>query len=258
MGIEFMGNGVKPRPDQAKSIERLTGRYLGTKLPSSISVSGEAGKFSPEGAPLFFPGNTFICHLDPASEEAKALTELQEGILTGPAGDYFAFVPPASFHMTMFQGVCGSPLDESDWPSGVVKGESLSTINDEFKKRLESGIAFSPVNIIPEEFLDGHWLAVVGETELDIEKLWSARRILQDLTGLIRANYNDYRFHITTVYQRKWMSDVVAIRHLNHSEELYRKFLKKVERFRLNQVTFCEFENMHKYSKIVVVPAKRN
>lgn len=235
---------------QKDSIDRLTGKKATTDYPTSITPHGMGGKFSLDGKPMYFPGNTFLCHLRSGSDEANALAELQDGLRTGPFGNYFTYLPVSSFHMTIFEGVCGDPLKLNGWPEGVDENSDLASITDLFQSRLSDVTTFKKVSVVPEEFQDGYWLALIGETPSDREKLRYAREKLQALTGLYRSSFSNYRFHSSIGYLRKWMPEDQVLDHLAYSAELFRAFQDRVTRIDLGQVEFCTFESMHHFEPV--------
>jgi len=230
------------------SLDRLTGVASGEEHPRGITQHGSGGKFTPQGSPLPFCGNTFICHLDQNSKEHYALRQLQEGIRTGPASSYFAYVPPSSFHMTIFQGACNSPLERKDnWPKDTSEKVTLENITEVFQVGLKYLEVFDHVIVKPMDLWDGHWIPLTGSNKIENKKLWSARKKLQNHTKIYRKDFFEYCFHITIVYQTRWMSRPISVAHLNHSERLYRIFSQNVAKLEFNQIELCTFRNMLDY-----------
>lgn len=90
------------RPDPLRF---LTGADTELSRPRAISEPAQGGKFTPEGEVLPFPGNTVICHIDPKSDVHAALCEMQDEVQHSDFGAIFTYLPQASLHMTVFQGI---------------------------------------------------------------------------------------------------------------------------------------------------------
>lgn len=97
--------------DEETAFRYLTGALTGGERPDAVGR-----KFTPEGAPLACPGFTTICHVDKSSDAFAALTRAQERLKTGPLASAFAFMPPASLHMTIFEGIIDYSRTRARWP----------------------------------------------------------------------------------------------------------------------------------------------
>lgn len=63
-------------------------------------VTGEFKKFLPNGSPLNFQGNTFLCHL-PQGEIWRFARYVQTQTDITSFGHKFVLLPPSSFHMAV-------------------------------------------------------------------------------------------------------------------------------------------------------------
>ncbi len=239
-----------------RQIDMLTGKGEDTEFPGPIGHVGSGAKFAPDGAPLVFPGNTFICHLNPASDAFAAVSRLQSGLRDGPSGDYFTYLPPASFHMTIFPAICGDPLGHDGWPGDMASGTPLEDFNKVYSDRIQDQTAFASVTVAPDRLFLGHSLELKGKTLSDTEKLWDARDMLESVTGLVRDNFRDYRFHITLAYLRRWMSDAVARAHLRFADHLFHQFCTDVKEIEFGPVEFCTFQNMHHFETLAILKSE--
>ncbi|WP_299507810.1 DUF1868 domain-containing protein [uncultured Roseobacter sp.] len=234
-------------------IDILSGRDQETEFPGPIGIAGSGAKFAPDGSPLVFPGNTFICHLDPASDAFQAVDRLQMGLRDGPSVDYFTFLPSASFHMTIFPAICGDPLGHDGWPSDITHGTSLEALNEIYLERSCDKSAFASVSVVPDQLFLGHSLEVKGKTPADTKMLWDSRGMLENLTGLVRDSFQDYRFHISIAYLRRWMSVEMARQHLRFADGLFQEFCSDVDEIQFGPVEFCTFQNMHHFETLAVL-----
>lgn len=216
---------------------------------------GHGGKFSPDGNPLYFPGNTFICHIDQTSNAHAALGELSDKIRNGPTGDYFTFLPPSSFHMTVFPAICGDPLGYDGWPAGTPQNTSLSDFNAIYAQRVAIRSAFAECRVVPIGTFCGTSLNVEGASASDQSKLRDARRMLCDVTGLERPDFDAYKFHITLCYRKRWMDESTARLHLFNTFAHIYQFQTSVPEILLGAIEFCSFKKMHSFKEIMFVPS---
>lgn len=236
--------------DTQRVIESLIYRVSSSPYPPGIGPRGSGCKFTPEGEALIFPGNTFVCHVDPLSNAHKALAALQTGLKNGPAGDHFTYLPPSSFHMTVFPGVCGDPLGEDGWPEGISKNNDLRSITQIFRDRLERKEAFTAVKVIPTKMSGGFSLTVHGATEDDTAKIWAARKMLEQVTRLFRPKFSDYELHISLCYLKQWMSEETAFAFAKHSDKLFQAFKLASPVIELAEIEYCQFETMYHFEPI--------
>ncbi len=220
--------------------------------PRSVTPPGGGGKFAPDGEVLPFPGNTILCHIDPASAAHRALAALQDRARAAPWGRFFAFLPPASFHMTLFEGVCMNPGYRSEWPAGaapdLTRNEVSRLLLDRLAGvRLPAGHRIRPCGIRHKA---GIGVLVAGATEQDDASLRRCREILRDATGLVAADFADYRFHITLAYLLRWMDPVTAEAARREVLEFFDDFAHAAPEIALGPPEFCNFETMHAFTPL--------
>lgn len=250
-------NRMVPEVDHELILDHLTGTASGTARPPAITPPGKGGKFDLDGAVLDFPGNTFICHLNPNSDFYAAVVSMQDGLKAEPlAASCLAFLPRPSFHMTVFCGVSGSPLGDDGWPQDIESGADLKTVTAIFRDKLARFSA-------PEQFRvraaglnePGSLFMLPNEAE-DITKLRDLRGQLQELTQLYRPDFPTYRFHVSLAYLRHWLPLEQAKHLLATSERLFFDHFGDIGPVELGPVEFCEFRNMHHFEPVgLLTPA---
>lgn len=242
-----MNSSVTPG---SEIIPRLTGQESELPHPPSISAKGGGGKFDASGAPLFFPGNTFICHIDTKSAFYKKLCQLQDALKALPQAGGITFLPKESFHMTVFGGVGGEPLCSSGWPEDINKNSSLDAINHSWCERVKQSDYLGGFNVVPMGMRAPYSLAMQAATETDALALQQARTKLQSLTQLVRDDFRSYRFHITLGYLVNWLDEASAQELVSASNHLFDHYLGDCEPVRLGAVEFCRFESMHQFTPL--------
>ena len=231
----------------------LIGALTATLQPPGISAPGDGGKFTPDGTVLPWPGNTIICHIDPASPAHRELVALQDALRAGPHAHRFTFLPPASFHMTMFQCLSGPRASEGDWPDGVPKTASRDNVTGILADRLRSVRIPTRHRIRPLEVLAGFSLAVAGADAAEEASLRRTRETLRDATGIRSEGFETYGFHITLAYLLAWLDPGAARAVAALSETLTARFLAAVPEIVLGPLELCNFETMHRFDPVVIV-----
>lgn len=229
---------------RAKSISCLTGAGSDQEFPSYVSR-----KFDASGAVLPFPGNTFICHVPPGSVAHGALTEASRALQAGSVAAAFSFLPPSSFHMTVFEGVCDADRngDADRWPSGIRRDAPLSEINQTFQNACEAVPIQKQQQVRPTGIFGGFSVSLNGHSPLAEASLRHTRRLLRDATGIYRADFNAYSFHITLAYPLRWLTPVEANSAMDLSGQVFDQLVMQVSHIALGPVEFCTFKHMQAF-----------
>ena len=236
------------RPDP---ISLLTGQLDQTPGPRAITAAEGGGKFSPDGAVLPFPGNTFLCHLDPTQGAHRALCEMQRAVRQSPVGALFTYLPPESFHMTVFQGV--SP-DAQVWPEGMARDASPVDVAEVFRTRLTGHPFPETQHVAAQGFFAGHSLTLQGATPGDELQLRQTRAALREATGLHHPRFETYTFHITLAYPLRWMRRSEAEEVVALSDAVFEAHRPALAQIDLGPVELCTFQDMHHFETIATLP----
>ncbi|OIQ32759.1 MAG: hypothetical protein BM562_03105 [Alphaproteobacteria bacterium MedPE-SWcel] len=235
------------RPDPMRF---LTGASADTPRPRAITDPGQGGKFTPVGAPLPFPGNTVICHIDPASEAHAALCDMQAEMRASDFGALFAYLPPESLHMTVFQGI--SP-DEKNWPQGIAPGASRDEVTAAFHDRLRGQGLPQRHRVAARGLYAGHSVTLDGADDTDEARLRATRLSLRDLTGLRHDHFDTYTFHSTLGYLLRWLDASEAADLIAFSDEVFARHADPLSRIDLGPLELCNFETMHHFEPVAVL-----
>jgi hypothetical protein len=214
--------------------------------------SGVGRKFSVEGGVLRFPGNTIIAHLSPNDQLWGSLMELYHKLEKNPLSSIFTLLPPASWHMTVFEGVCDQVRKPRYWPKDLSMEAPLSECNDLFARKLiefdlrddETQFRMRIEGIRPLK--TGIGVHLEPETAEEGSKL---RGLRDRLSGLLQVRYKQhdhYELHLSVAY---------FIRHptKEQEEELRQLLLGHLKNapkgFVLGAPEFCLFENMFHFER---------
>lgn len=227
---------------RARSLTYLTG--TGQSLPRPSAV-GE--KFTADGRVLPFPGNTFLCHVPPRSAAHAALTAASAALQAGPQASAFTFLPPSSFHMTVFEGVCHAHRGADRWPQGIAPETPVEDVTQAFLPRVISLTLPVRQHVRPRGIFGGFSVALTGATPEDEASLRQARKDLADATGIHRASFADYDFHITLGYLIRWLTADEATAVMDLSDNVASALAAAAPVIDLGGVEFCRFDDMHAF-----------
>ncbi len=235
------------RPDE---IKYLTGRLSGAPLPPWVSLEGGGGKFTTDGRVQNWPGNTFICHVDRNSKAFEAICALQAELKASAFRKFFTFLPTASFHMTVFQGVSPVPKLGTRWPTGLPRDFSRDDATNALLGRID-GIALPQRHRIRVAGLFGGCsLTMVGATEDEEQTLRETRIALRDATGIEFEDFDDYVFHITLAYLLEWVPEATARGIVALGAEMAERYMDEIGLVDLGPVEFCNFDDMHHFEPV--------
>jgi len=235
------------RPDE---IKYLTGELSERPYPSGVSRLGEGGKFTPDGSVQLWPGNTFVCHVDPQSQAHHLIRELQEEIKKSPFNRFFTFLPAASFHMTVLQGFSATTMPGKELPTDPYDGLGRDDVSELMLGKLADTDLPKSFKIRADGLFAGHSLSVSGADQAEEQALRETRIALSEKTGLTFSDFDDYVFHITLSYLLDWLSEHTARELVDFSATLGAGYSEAIGVINLGPVEFCNFETMHHFEPI--------
>lgn len=237
-------------PRRPNEISYLTGRLSDAPLPPWVSLEGRGGKFTTDGHVQFWPGNTFICHVDRSSQAFDAICALQAELKTSAFQKFFTFLPPASFHMTVFQGVSPVPKPGARWPDDLAQDFFRDDVTDALLGRID-GIALPQRHRMRVAGLFGGCsLTMEGATKDEEKSLRETRIALRDATGIGFADFDDYVFHITLAYLLEWVPEATARGIATLGAEMADRYRDEIGLVDLGPVEFCNFDTMHHFELV--------
>jgi hypothetical protein len=229
---------------RAASIAYLIGE--GAQGPAPVAVGQ---KFSSDGQVLAYPGNTFICHIPPGPAH-RALTAAVQRLQDGLCAPAFAFLPPSSYHMTIFEGVTDKDRSDGRWPEGIDAASKVDAVTAAFLQVIGKLELPTAVTIRPTGLFGGFSVRVEGATMADQATLRRARESLREATGICRPNFDDYTFHITLAYLLRWLTQNEAETVMLLSDEVAEGLLADAPLIPLGGVEFCSFADMNVFPLI--------
>jgi hypothetical protein len=234
---------------------------MAAELPVQSSVhkggddypAGVPSKFDPDGNVQPFPGNTIIAHLSTDSPIYPYLQSLYEKLQTFNLRHLYALLPPASWHMTIFEGVCDQVRDQpGHWPSDLPNDAPLEECTALFEKKLEPfRLPFSPPYHMKVDGLEpltvGIGVHVEPRDPQENERLRGLRDRLAETLKLRFEQHDSYGLHISLAY---------FLRKLTKEQENEMRALLEGEledmpkQFVLGAPEFCRFDDMCEFKRI--------
>lgn len=205
-------------------------RHLGTRYDA-------AGRFLPEA------GNTVVCHVPPGSPTADTLDDLHRALRALPWADRFAFTPPASFHMTVFDGVIDTARGAGDWAAGLPADAAIDATTAALAARLE-GFAPPPPFRMAIAAVTPFGLSLRGATPQDEAHARAWRDALSAALGIRRANHAAYAFHLTMAYPLAWLPREALPALAAHLQRLTAQMQARLPALDLTRPAFCRFADM--------------
>ena len=206
-------------------------------------------KFEPNGCVRYFPGNTIICHLPPESALYRTLLVVYNELAGKDFALFYTLLPPASWHMTVFEGVCDQVRKPSFWPEDMSLDAPLTRCNARFKQKLASfDLGIEPPFRMAiegwETLKDGIAVRIVSASAADELRLRQLRDRLAELLGICHPIHDTYVFHVSVAY---------LLRHLNQQESqdiwafLQEHSSELPHIFELGAPEFCLFDDVFAY-----------
>lgn len=213
--------------------------------------SGIPGKFDKDGNVQPFPGNTIVCHLSQTSELYASLLELYEKLRTSPHSHLYTLLPPPSWHMTAFEGVCDHVRKPGYWPSDLPLDAPLADCTAHFAEKLSTfDLQCNPPYRMCVRGLDPLEVGIGLHLEFRDAEQEARFRALRDriseTLGLRHPGHESYGLHLSLAYLLRFPT-------ADQKAEILKLVLDHFESstvdFELGAPEFCTFENMFAFER---------
>ena len=204
-------------------------------------------KFNSDGSVRFFPGNTVICKIKMKHPAFPPLTQALNGFSAMHCAQSYAFLPPASLHMTIIQGVCDEDRQPALFTSKLPLDAPLEAVDALFEKQFksvaplgETWMRFSCVDIGNDIII----VRFMPETAKDAENLKAYRNDVSDHLGLRFPDHDSYGFHVSLGYKLFALSNAQAAETTQVKTQIEAMLAQALPRFQLPQPEMTYFYNM--------------
>jgi hypothetical protein len=227
------------------------------QYPRSIGHTS-SHKFTPNGTVLPFPGNTIVSHLSLESPLYRYLRLLASDMKDQDFASYFVFLPPQSWHMTLFEGVSYPRRRRETWPAELAMDTSLRTCHAHVASRLaefrhELGNSRLQMRIADfESVRGGVSLRLVPVNSGTEAALQAFRDRLSELLGMRHPGHERYSFHLTVAYSLRILGDIERSRIETY---LRTRLVDLPEQIELGRPEFCVFDDMFEFRRVFFLAA---
>lgn len=160
-------------------------------------------KFHADGTVRRFPGNTIICPVGPDAPQYDEICAVQTRALARRFGPKLAPLPPSSFHVTVFDGLCDEERVPEHWSSRIPLDAPL----EETDRLLSEWLAplRGPERLNMElaglgSFEVGLNLELRPADEVSAAGLADFREAVARATGIRHPGFERYAFHLSLAY----------------------------------------------------------
>lgn len=221
-----------------------------------LAFTDVLNKFSTNGVPVPFPGNTMLCNLPHSCPLLPGLNGLVNALRVHPLSNRLFILSNSSWHVTIVGGVCDAVRDPGRWPPGK-NPQSLDECTAEFATRFraadfdlgEEGLG-PPYKIRTTGFKLFGTAAAVTVAGVTIDEEMRLRRLkdrLADIMGFRQPGHQSYSWHISIAYLfGSWKQ---------HEVDKFEQFLAPhldllhLE-FELGAVEFCTFQDVSAFQRL--------
>lgn len=173
-------------------------------------------RFDAQRRALPEPGNTVIGHA--SAPVRDALTAARDRLAAAPGGETLAWLPPSSYHMTIFDGLLHRRREAGYWPPFLsVKATEAEADAFVFARLspLRPDAPSLPFRMTLQALEPargaGVWVRLAAETPAEDRRIRAYRDACAAALGLTdRPGHEDYTFHITLAYAIAWPDGAAA------------------------------------------------
>lgn len=223
---------------------------MSTTLPFDLHHVGV--KFNRDGTVRRYPGNTIICHVPRPGALWDALVTTRDQLAAGEAADSLAFLPPESYHMTVFEGVTDHVRAPLAWPADVPLDAPVDQCTRGFEQKLTrfDPACQLPLRMVIADRCAQNSVGVMTLTPVDYEenrKLRTLRDRLSECLSIRHPGHDDYAFHITLAYPISAMTPAATDAYLERQATCFEWIRRRVPIIELGAPEFCTFDDMHAF-----------
>ena len=224
-------------------------KFLAGKL-EGYTLKGAENKFDNKGNPISFPGCTIICNIPINTDLSNQIISFQKKIENfNPKKTYF-YLPPSSFHMTLFDCCNLNTKNTKYWPSNIDPNMDYKNIAIELNKRIKDYIFPEELNLKLKMFFGGYSIILEPFSEKDEKILRNCRDELSSLLKIKFENHQRYTFHITLAYILRELNQTEIKNLIEFNKKLFFDFSKSFPKLTFEKPEMCTFKDMLEFKSI--------
>ena len=210
----------------------------------------EKNKFDEKGNHLPYPGCSIICNIPLNTHLSNEIISFQKNIENFNPKKTYSYLPPSSFHMTLFDCCNLNTKNTNFWPSNVDPNMDHKDIAVELNKRIQNYIFPKKLNLKLKMFFGGYSIVLEPFSEEDEKILRNCRDELSSLLEIKFENHQRYTFHITLAYILRELNKNEIKNLIEFNKQLSFDFSKKFPKITLTKPEMCTFEDMLEFKTI--------
>ncbi len=224
------------------------GGDLGKKPKSELTT-----KFHSDGTVAYWPGNSIICHIDKRSESFMALLDVHRRLLRSGMTHRIAVLPPASYHMTIFNGI-SYPNRHIDFPTDIARDASEKFCNDRFLEKLKKFDLGCDLPLrmraLPAKLQTNLYNILFEPADaIEHKKMRSLRDRLAAALNYRSADHETYIFHITLNYFFSKMDPHEEVEFAKLHQDIAGGFIALTPMVELHNPEYVLFDDMYEFRK---------
>ena len=224
-------------------------KFLAGEL-EGYTLKGAENKFDDKGNALPFPGCTIISNIPLNTYLSDEIISFQKKIENfNPEKTYF-YLPPSSFHMTLFDCCNFNTKNTNNWPLDIGPDMDYKDIAIELNKRIQNYIFPEELNLKLKMFFGGYSIILEPFSEKDENILRNCRDELSSLLKIKFENHQRYTFHITLAYILRELNEIEIKNLIEFNKKLSLDFIKKFPKITFTKPEMCTFEDMLEFKTI--------
>ena len=222
--------------------------------PTDMEYTASVGtKFHADGSVRRFPGCSVVCRLSPLMPQYARLEWVQAYSSDEFFAKKLAYLPPESFHMTVFDLICDQRRVPEHWSDRVGLDAPLKEVEATLTRAIDA-LEF-PTRRFRMRF------GGLGPFHTTLHVLldpadWATRKALasfrdeiSQVTGVRHPNHDDYRFHVSLAYLLRPLSTQDKSDYLSFTAETEARLEAVLSTLRLGQPELVLFDDMHDFVK---------
>ena len=225
-------------------------KFLAGEL-EGYTLKGADNKFDDKGKALLWPGCTIICQIPLHSDLSNEITNFQKKLKYFNPKEIYSYLPPSSFHMTLFDCCNVNTRNTKYWPEGIDKNLDYQVVATELNKRIKNYIFPEKLNLKLKMFFGGYSIVLEPYSEEDTKILRNCRDELSSLLKIKFENHQRYTFHITLAYILRELKEDEIKKLLEFNKNLLQEFDKEFPKIILNKPEMSTFENMLEFKSVI-------
>ena len=224
-------------------------KFLAGKL-EGYTLKGAENKFDNKGNPISYPGCTIICNIPINTDLSNQIISFQKKIENfNPKKTYF-YLPPSSFHMTLFDCCNLNTKNTNYWPSDIDPDMDYKDIAVELNKKIENYNFPKQFNLKLKMFFGGYSIILEPFSEQDEKIIRNCRDELSSLLKIKFENHQRYTFHITLAYILRQLNETEIKNLIEFNKQLSSDFNKKFPKITFKKPEMYTFKDMLEFKSI--------